>query len=182
MSHYLGVHALQFGNPWLTPIDFFSSSSIIWNWRKQEINSRDPQWTGLMSGRNVEFIPCCFKGQNNALLPSRTRVRLLLHLLCNICIVIYQQPKPTFMPSHLETALSGRRARKVRRARKAPMFPYPALSANRLSKEICQEVTKLNTHTQFAHLSENLMDLQNWQWQYTSCTRAGVGLAATPLK
>ena len=44
----------------------------------------------------------------------------------------------TFMPSHLETARRGRSARKVRRARNAPMLDKPAPSAAKLTNEICK--------------------------------------------
>jgi len=47
--------------------------------------------------------------------------------------------KQTFMPSHLETARSGLRARRVRRARNAPMLPTPIPSAPRLIIDICAE-------------------------------------------
>lgn len=42
----------------------------------------------------------------------------------------------TFMPSHLETALRGLKALRVLSALKAPMFPYPALSAPKLKSDI----------------------------------------------
>jgi len=40
------------------------------------------------------------------------------------------------MPSHLDMARSGLRARRVRSALKAPMFPIPAPSAPKLIIEI----------------------------------------------
>ncbi len=42
----------------------------------------------------------------------------------------------TFIPSHRDTALSGRKARSVRRARKAPILPRPIPSAPRLISDI----------------------------------------------
>lgn len=42
----------------------------------------------------------------------------------------------TFMPSHLETARKGLKALRVLRARKAPMFPAPAPSANHPTRDI----------------------------------------------
>ena len=51
----------------------------------------------------------------------------------------------TFMPSQRDTALSGRKARNVRRARNAPMLPIPIPSAPRLISDICTEKRKIFT-------------------------------------
>jgi len=47
----------------------------------------------------------------------------------------------TFMPSQRDTALSGRKARSVLRARNAPMLPMPIPSAPKLISDICNERT-----------------------------------------
>lgn len=51
--------------------------------------------------------------------------------------------KLTFIPSQRDTARKGLRARNVRRALNAPMFPYPMLSAARLRREIYSARTTL---------------------------------------
>ena len=56
----------------------------------------------------------------------------------------------TFMPSQRDTALSGRKARSVLRARNAPMLPMPIPSAPKLISDICNERTMFAAkyHTQ----------------------------------
>jgi len=62
------------------------------------------------------------------------------------------------MPSHLDTARSGLRARRVRSALKAPMFPIPAPSApklisdiyNRQSRDRCNDVVNVIFHKTLA--------------------------------
>lgn len=71
---------------------------------------------------------------------SRVARFIICYQWCSADFKFYQQLKRvkilTFMPSQRETARRGRSARSVRNARKAPMLPYPTLSANKLSREI----------------------------------------------
>ena len=51
------------------------------------------------------------------------------------------QNKITFIPCHLDIALSGRNALRVRKARKAEKFPAPWASAIILARDTCEQST-----------------------------------------
>ena len=118
--------------------------------------------TAWIAIRHVMSVPC-----------SRLKTQLSwVHSLdfCSGCqvldslvdhvTILTDKLQRTFMPSQRETARRGRSARSVRSARKAPMLPYPILSANRLSREICNS----NKRTNVDCLTQNIVfELDNFR-------------------